>query len=397
MTARMRRGTYWMAAAILLITVAIALMAGRGGKAATPAATPPPPEVSVIRVAGEDVATYREYPARTYARDLVEVRGRVDGYIDRRSFDVGSDVRAGQVLYVLDRRPYEAEVERARGALTQAIADIAQAEAAVLKARQDVERLEPLVKGEAAPKQDLDNALAARLANEAAVAARKATLDANRAMLRIAELNLEYATIRAPISGRIGDSLLQVGGLVTRTSAQPLTTIVPLDPVWVRFQVSEAEVPLFKQAASTPRPIDLVLNDSTVPPYHGRIENTLSSVNIKTGTLEVQASFRNPDHFVLPGQFVRVRVRTGERSDTVLVPQRAVQELQGQRSVLVVGPDNTVRAQTIVTGDRVDQRWIVEQGLKVGDLVIVDGLQKVRPGARVTSRAFTESAAANGL
>ena len=143
MTATTRRRTYWTAAGIFLVAVAIGLLATTRGKAATKPAPPPPPEVSVLHVAGEDVATYREYPARTYARDLVEVRGRVDGYVDRRAFDIGSDVRAGQVLYVLDMRPYEAEVERARGALAQATADIAQAEAALLKARQDVERLEP--------------------------------------------------------------------------------------------------------------------------------------------------------------------------------------------------------------------------------------------------------------
>src|SRR5258706_10296303 len=220
MTRRQRR-TYWTAAGILLATLAIGLMAAGGGKAATKSTAPPPPEVGVIHVTGEDVSTYREYPARTYARDLVEVRGRVDGYVDRRTFDIGSDVRAGQVLYVLDVRPYEAEVERAGGALAQATADIAQAEAALLKTRQDVERLEPLVKEDAAPRQDLDNALAARQAGEAAAVARKATVEANRAILRSAELNLEYATIRAPISGPVGESLLQVGGLVTKTSPQP--------------------------------------------------------------------------------------------------------------------------------------------------------------------------------
>jgi len=349
-----------------------------------------------MHLAGEDVATYREYPARTYARDLVEVRGRVDGYVDRRTFDIGSDVRAGQVLYVLDLRPYEAEVERAHGALAQATADIAQAEAALLKARQDVERLEPLVKEEAAPRQDLDNALAARQAGEAAVVARKATVDANRAILRSAELNLEYATIRAPISGRVGESLLQVGGLVTKTSPQPLTTIVPLDPVWVRFQVSEAELPLFQPGRRGSLAIELVLSDGSVPAVQGHIENTLNGVNTKTGTLEVQATFRNQDHSVLPGQFVRVRVRTAERRQAVLVPQRAVQELQGQQSVLTVAADNIVQTRAVVTGDRVDQRWIVEQGLKAGDVIVVDGLQKVRSGTRVTPRVSSASTRANG-
>ncbi len=388
MTIRHRR-TYWTAAGILLATLAIGLLAAGGGKAATKSTAPPPPEVGVIHVMGEDVSTYRDYPARTYARDLVEVRGRVDGYVDRRTFDIGSDVRAGQVLYVLDVRPYEAEVERARAALAQATADIAQAAASLLKARQDVDRLEPLVKEEAAPKQDLDNALAARQAGEAAVAARKATMEANRAMLRTAELNLEYATIRAPIGGRVGDSLLQVGGLVTKTSAQPLTTIVPLDPVWVRFQVSEAELPLFERAHSGAVPIELVLGDGIVHPHRGHIVNTLNSVNTKTGTMEVQAMFGNPDHAVLPGQFTRVRVRTAERMQALLVPQKAVQELQGQQSVLTLGPDNTVAVRGVVTGDRVDQRWIVEQGLKPGEPVIVDGLQKARPGARVTPRPYT--------
>jgi membrane fusion protein (multidrug efflux system) len=390
-----RQRTYWTAAGILVFTLAMGLLAAGRGKAAAKSAPPPPPEVSVMYVTGEDVATYREYPARTYARDLVEVRGRVDGYIDRRTFDIGSDVRAGQVLYVLDVRPYEAEVERARGALAQATADVAQAEAAFLKARQDVERFEPLVKEEAAPRQDLDNALTARQAGEATVAARKATVEANRAILRAAQLNLDYATIRAPISGRIGESLLQVGGLVTKTSAQPLTTIVPLDPVWVRFQVSEAELPLFEHSTAESLPIELVLNDRTVP-YRGHIENTLNSVNTKTGTLEVQAIFRNPDHSVLPGQFVRVRVRTAERTHAVLVPQRAVQELQGQHSVLTVDANETVQARSVVTGDRVDQRWIIEQGLKTGDAVVVDGLQKIRPGARVTPRAYSDAAPAIG-
>ena len=366
------------------------------GRAAATAASPPPPEVSVVHVNGENATTHREYPARTYARDLVEVRGRVDGYVDRRTFGIGSDVLAGQVLYVLDVRPYEAEVDRARGALAQATADIAQAEANQVKAMEDVERLEPLVKEDAVARQDLDNALAARRSGEALVKARKATLEANRAILRTAELNLQYATIRAPISGRVGDSLLQVGGLVTKSSALPLTTIVPLDPIWVRFQVSEEESQIFRQANSKSLPIELVLGDGTVHPHEGRIENTLNSVNTRTGTLEVQAMFQNPDRSVLPGQFARVRVRTAEHTQAFLVPQRAVQDLQGQQSVLTVGTDNTVQVRRVVTGDRVDERLIIEQGLKSGDAVIVEGLQKVRPGLRVTPRPFSGSAATTG-
>lgn len=383
----------WIGAA-LLVAVGGAFFVGSRGHAATTPAAPAAPEVSVLYLKGESVATYREYPARTYARDLVEVRGRVDGYIDRRTFEIGSDVRSGQVLYVLDLRPYEAEVERARGALEQATADIAQADATLLKATQDVARLEPLVKEEAAPRQDLDNAVAARQAGEALVAARKATVASNRAILRTAELNLEYATIRAPISGRIGDSLLQIGGLVTKTSPQPLTTIVPLDPAWVRFQVSEDELPLFERAGTESLPIELILADGSVHPHDGRIENTLNSVNTKTGTMEVQAMFRNPEHAVLPGQFVRVRVRVGAHRDALLVPQRAIQDLQGQQSVLTIAADDTVQIRTVVTGDQVDQRRIVERGLAPGEAVIVDGLQKVRPGVRVRPRPVAAASTA---
>jgi len=384
MTVIMKRAS-WVSMGAASAAVAITLLAGGRGKAAAKPAPAPPPDVSVIQLAGENVATHRAYPARTYARDLVEVRGRVDGYIERRTFDIGSDVRAGQVLYVLDARPYEADVERTRGALAQSTADIAQAEAVLLKTRQDVDRLEPLVKEEAAPKQDLDNALAARQAAEANVIARRATVDANRAVLRNAELNLEYATIRAPISGRIGDSLLQVGALVTRTSPQQLTTIVPLDPVWVRFQVSEADVSLFERPRGS-LPIELMFDDRPHETVHGRIENTLNSVNTKTGTLEVQATFPNPNHAVLPGQYVHVRVQTGQRTNVLLIPERAIQDVQGQQAVLTLGADGTVHGHAIVTGDRVGQRVVAEQGLTAGDLVIVDGLQKVRAGGRATAR-----------
>ena len=345
--------------------------------------------MSIIRVSGEDVSgRARNYPARpTRAVWSKCAGGRVGGLRDRRTFDIGSDVRAGQILCV---PRHQAVKGGGRGpsidAWARATADIAQAEANLLKARQDVARLEPLVKEEAAAKQDLDNALAARHASDAVLDARKATLEANRAILRTAIFGHQSATIRAPIGGRVGDSVMQVGGLVTKASALPLTTIVPLDPVWVRFQISEAELPVFQHAHSQPLPIELVLGDGTVHPHQGRIGNTLNSVNTKTGTMEVQAMFRNPDHAVLPGQFARVRVRMAERTQALVVPQRAVQELQGQQSVLTLGPDNTVQVRGVVTGDRVDQRWIIEQGLTPGESVIVDGLQKARSGAPVTPR-----------
>jgi membrane fusion protein (multidrug efflux system) len=385
-----------------------------------------------VTVKAQDVPLYSEYAAETFARDMVEVRGRVNGYVEKRSFQIGSDVTAGQELYVLDLRPYQAEVARVQGlvaqaqanlefarkqvALAQAEADLAQAQANLLKARQDVDRLAPLVKEDAASKQELDNANAALQANQANVTAKQANveqtklstraqvdtsqaqLETNQAALKTAQLNLEYATIRAPISGRIGDSVVQIGGLVTSTSLQPLTTIVPLDPIWVRFKVSEAEYLQLKRSApstvSIKAPLDLLLADGSTHPFKGQVQNAVNQVDSKTGTLELQATFPNPSHTLLPGQFGRVRVALGVSKNAILVPQRAVQDMQGLQSILAVGPDNKVVQRGVVMGDRVGDNWIVRQGLESGDRIIVEGLQKTRPGAIVNPVPYVAPAAA---
>jgi membrane fusion protein (multidrug efflux system) len=397
------------------------------GTASAQGPAPPPPAVSVITVKAEDTPLFTDYAAQTYARDMVEVRGRVDGYVEKRLFQIGSDVKAGQPLYILDLRPYQADVQKAKGDLAeseanselakrqvlliQAQADLAQAQANLFKAKQDVDRVKPLVEQDAAAKQELDNALAALQANEAIVNSRKANVDqirlstkaqvdvaaaqveSKKAVLRSNELNLEYATITAPISGRIGDSLVQVGGLVTRGSNQPLTTIVPLNPIWVRFKVSESEYLNFQRrtdrAAATKLPLQLILADGRAHPHQGRIENTVNQVDQKTGTLELQATFPNPQQNILPGQFGRIRMEIEDLKGVTLVPQRAVMEMQGLQSVLTVGPDNKVLARSVVTGERVGDRWIIKQGLKPGDRVIVEGLQKARPGAPVTPQPYT--------
>jgi len=393
--------------------------------ASSTGSTPPPPSVSVLDVELGDAPIYRDYAAQTFARDMVEVRGRVDGYIDKRLFTPGSTVKAGQPLYVLDARPYQADVAKAKGdvaqaeaaaefskkqvALTQAEADLAQAEANLLKAKLDVERLEPLVKEDAAARQDLDNALAALQANQANVKAKTANveqtrlstrtqvdsshaqLESNRALLRTAELNLEYSTIAAPITGLIGDSLVQVGGLVTKNSSQALTTIVPLDPIWVRFNISEAEYLEYQQRFlrdKTELPLDLILADGTTLPYKGRIQNAANQVDPKTGTLELQATFSNPQRSILPGQFGRVRLKIADKHNAILVPQRSVQETQGLQSVLTIDSDHKVVARPVTTGERVEDGWIIENGLKAGDRVIVDGVQKARPGIVVAPKPY---------
>ncbi|HZQ53820.1 MAG TPA: efflux RND transporter periplasmic adaptor subunit [Bryobacteraceae bacterium] len=386
--------------------------------------------VSVVNVQPQSVPIYGEYAAQTFARDAADIRGQVDGYVRKRLFQTGQDVKAGEPLYILDLRPYQAEVQKAKGdvaqseanvdfakrqvALLQAQADLAQAQANELKAQQDVDRLTPLVSQDAAAKQDLDNAVAELKAAKANVAARQANveqtrlstriqietsaaqLEANQALLKTAQLNLEYATVTAPISGRVGDSTVQVGSLVTKNSAQPLTTIVPLDPIWVRFKISEAD---YLKSLKDPKGEDLrhahfqlLLADNSVFPYQGRFENATNEVDSKTGTLEIQVTFPNPKHTLLPGQFGRVRLRLRERENALVIPQRAVEELQGLQSVMTVGAGNHAEARTVVLGDRAGDNWVVEQGLKSGDRVIVDGLMLVRPGAPVNPHPYTPAA-----
>jgi membrane fusion protein, multidrug efflux system len=374
-----------------------------------------------------DVPIYSEYPAQTYARNTVDVRARVDGYIEKWQFRPGQEVQAGETLYVLDKRPYEAALDQAKGnlaqseadldyaqkqvALQQAEANLAVTQANLIKAQQDVERLQPLVKADAASKQDLDAAVAALGAGQATVDANKANVDqarlstrtqiasmqgkveALRGAVRTAQLNLEYATIQAPISGLIGDTQVPVGGLVNATSPQPLTTIVPLDPIWIRFKVTETEYLDFKKRGNLTRSeLKLVLADGSEFPHKGLVENTVNQVDPKTGTLELQARFPNPQHVLLPGQFGKVRLETNIRKNVVLVPQRAIQQLQSTQTILTVGSDNKVQLKTITTSDRVGDAWVVEEGLNAGERVIVEGQLKVRPGMTVQPTPYVEPA-----
>src|SRR6185436_10088791 len=207
----------------------------------------------------------------------------------------------------------------------------------------------------------------------------------------------EYATIQAPISGLIGDTLVPVGGLVNATSPQPLTTIVPVDPMWVRFKVTESEYLAFKKRGNlTQSSLTLILADGTQFPSRGRVENTVNEVDSKTGTLELQARFPNPRHFLLPGQFGRVRIETEVRKGVMLIPQRAVQQLQNMQTVLLVGSGNKVEAAVITTSERAGDNVIVDRGVKPGDRVIVEGQLKVRPGMTVAPSAYQAAVSVPG-
>jgi len=384
-----------------------------------------------MEVQPRPVALFSDFAAQTYARDMVDVRGRVMGYVDKWQFQPGAEVASGQVLYVLDLRPLEAAVEEARGALRQSEADLefarkqvsllqaqanlAAAQATLVKAQQDHERLKPLVAGDAASQQDLDAAVAALRAAEESVKANQANVDqtalstrtqiasmegkveSNRGALHTAELNLEYGTIRAPIGGRVGDTLVPVGGLVTPTASQPLTTIVPLDPIWVRFQVTESEyLGWARRGERSPGgELTLILADGSEFPEKGHIVDTLNQVDSKTGTLELQARFANPRHTLLPGQFGRIRVQVDERKNAIAIPQKAVQQIQSMQTVYTVTANNRAEMRPIVTGSRSGELWIVEQGLAPGDRIVVEGLLKVRPGAPVQTQPYDEKRSRN--
>lgn len=385
----------------------------------------PAPTVEVTQVSPGDADIFAEYPAQTYARNLVEVRGRVEGYVEKWLFHPGDEVKAGQPLYILDLRPFEAQLQQAKGTLRQTEADLAfaqrqvslrqaeanlaAAQANLVKAQQDHARLKPLVEQDAAAKQDLDAAVAALAAAEASVRANQANVEqtklttdtqvdsaegkvtAQRAAVENADLNLQYGTIKAPVGGLIGDTQVPVGGLVTPGASQPLATIVPLDPIWVRFKVSETQYLALKGRPGGKSPnLQLILADNSRFPSSGKVTNALNQVDPRTGTLELQAEFASPQHKLLPGQFGRVRYVADHRTGVILVPQRAVQQNQSLQAVYVVGAGNKVESRPVKTGARVGESWLIEQGLKPGDRVIVEGLLTVRPGAVVNPKPWQE-------
>jgi membrane fusion protein (multidrug efflux system) len=343
--------------------------------------TLPPPAVVVAQVTSETVPIYGEYVARTEARKTVEIRARVEGFLEKALFKEGSEVKAGQLLMVIDQRPYQAALQDARGSL-------AQARAGFEKAEKDVERLRPLVAEDAAAQVDLDKAEAEAHFNRAAI-------ERAKAVIAKAELDLKFTEIHSPITGIIGKEEVAVGNLVTRDRTL-LTTVSSWDPMRVVFSISESEYLTLAQrygegeplmARKQGPPFELVLADNAVYPHRGRLSFVDRALDLTTGTLNVYASFPNPNRLLRPGMFGRIRVVLEERPNAILVPQRAVQVMQGVKSVLVVGPDNKVALRTVTLGERYKDFFIVTGGLKAGDRVVVEGLQKAIPGQKVTPTA----------
>jgi membrane fusion protein (multidrug efflux system) len=342
-------------------------------KAKAAAAAPPPPAVVVAEVVQKTVPIYSEYVAQTDARETVEIRARVQSFLEAQHFAEGTIVKKGQLLFTLDKREYEAKLQQAKAQLEGAMARLGKAET-------DERRLKPLAERRAVPQQDYDNAVANLDTARAGVSAAKADVAG-------AELDLGYCTIRSPIGGLIGKRLVAPGNLVGKGEATLLDTVSSIDPIRVNATISEAEYLRFfasrKVRGEDSTPLELILADGSVFPHKGKVVIMDRAVDQKTGTLNVAAEFPNPEGQLRPGQFGRVRAVAEMARNAILIPKRAVQEIQGMKSVLVVGADNMVALRTIQPGETVGDLLIVRDGLKPGERVIVDGVQKARPGSKV--------------
>jgi len=417
-----RRNLCISSAATILLS---ALIIGAGCKTNSEqhaAAQPPPPSVVVASVNQKTVPIYSEFVGQTRADETVELRARVEGVLLKVHFKEGAAVRKGQLLFSIDKRPFQAALQSAQALAAKARSDLAQAqqrtdvlqaqaeladaEAVLTKADQDVARLAPLAKEKAVTEQDLDASIAAQKSAKASVDARlanlrnleaavkytieraKAEVSASNARVIQAQLDLSYCEIYSPIFGVIGFLQVDEGNLVGRGDATLLATVSASDPLLVDFTLSEIEYLKLTDAetagtrAGSLR-FDLLLSDESLHPHQGIFRVLDRTVDPTTGTLKVEAAFPNPGSYLRPGQFARIRVAVAERENAILVPQRAIQELQGAKTVMVVDDQNTVSVRSIRLGDKADKDVVVIEGLNPGERVIVEGMQKVRPGSQV--------------
>jgi membrane fusion protein (multidrug efflux system) len=409
-------GTLWLTAIAL---ISAACTKKDASKTNTP---PPPPSVVVAEVAQRTVPIYSQFVGQTRAEETVELRARVEGILQKIYFKEGTPVRKGELLFTIDKRPFAAALESAKAALAKATSDLAQAkqrtdvlqaqaqladaQAVLSKAEQDLRRLRPLAQEKAVTEIELDAAIAAEKSAKATVDARQANLtnleaavkytieraqaevSAAKARVTQAELDLSYCSIYSPLNGMIGFIQVDEGNLVGRNDATLLATVSLSNPLLVDFNVSEIE---FLKLTHRDEPgkraqdlqFELILSDDTVHPNSGTFKVVDRTVDPQTGTMKVEASFPNPGSYLRPGQFARVRVPVAERENAILVPQRAIQELQGAKTVMVVDAQNKVQLRTIKVGDKSDNYLIVLEGLNAGERVIVEGMQKARPGSEV--------------
>ena len=397
------RRTLVVAVILGVIAIAVIVVVLRPKPAASAG---PPSEVMVTPVQQKDVAIYSEWIGTLDGLVNADVKAQVTGYLQQQDYQEGAFVREGQLLFQIDPRPFQAVLDQAEGQLAQAKAQLANAEAVQLRDQLDVDRYTPLAKEQAASQQDLDNAVQNNLAAKATVATVKAQIVSAQAAVETAKLNLGFTRLVAPISGIAGIAQLQVGALVN-TSSAPVTTVSTVDPIKVYFTVSENEYLDFnrrfptesgRQAELKRMPLDLVLADGTTYAHQGTVDFADRAVNQGTGAILIAGLFPNPGNILRPGGYGRVRAATRIETGALVIPQRAVTELQGGYQVAVVDAENKVSIRTVTPGDRTGSDWIITEGLKAGERVVAEGAQKLRPGSQVNPKPYVvaKSATAEG-
>ena len=365
-----------------------------------------PAEVATVTIHPERAVLTTELPGRTCAYLVAEIRPQVNGLIQTRLFREGANVRAGDLLYEIDPAPYQATYAQAKAALNTAEADLVMAEANIPAVRSRAERLKGLAAIHAVGQQDCDDARAALGQAEANVEARKASVEVGRAALESARINLSYTPIKAPISGRIGISNVTVGAMATAYQPTPFAVVQQLDPIYVDVVQANAELLRLRQRMESGHlrqrgaiegKVKLFLEDKTAYPIEGTLQFRDVTVDAATGSVTLRLIFPNPHQVLLPGMFVRAVVQEGVNEQALLVPQQGVtRDTKGSPIAWVVTQDDKVEQRALVLDRVIGDKWLVTNGLAPGDRLIVEGLQRVRPGDRVRAVPFAGSPAAKG-
>jgi RND family efflux transporter MFP subunit len=393
---------YWIGGALLLFVAALIIGAIRP-KRVSGAPGSEPAEVQVVQVQQKDVPIYGEWIGTLDGLVNADVRAQVTGYLMRQGYLEGAFVKKGQLLFQIDPRPFQAALDQAQGQLAQAKATLANAQAVQGRTQLDVNRYTPLAKEQAASQQDLDNAVQNNLAALATMETARAQIQTYEAAVETAKINLEFTRLVAPIDGIAGQALLQQGALVSPASG-PVTSVSTVDPIKVYFTVGEPQYLAWRKRFPTEETrvqadkalrLQLILADGSVYAHEGTFYFADRQVNESTGAIRLAGLFPNPANILRPGGYGKVRAVIRTQKDALVVPQRAVSELQGNYQVAVVGPDNKVTIRTVTAGDRVGSDWVIPAGLNPGDQVVVEGVQKVRPGAQVNPKPFVAQAKGN--
>jgi len=378
---------------LVVIGLIIGAMRPKRVSGAQPGASP---DVEVVRVEQKDVPIFGEWIGTLDGFTNADVRAQVAGYLLRQGYQEGAYVKKGQLLFEIDPRPFQAALDQAEGQLAQATAQLANAEAVQGRTELDVNRYTPLAREQAASQQDLDNAIQNNMAAKATVATAKAQIKSATAAVETAKINLDFTRLVAPIDGIAGQAQLQVGALVNPSSG-PVTSVSTVDPIKVYFTVSEREyldwnkrfpTETTRQAADKNLRLELILADGLPYSHEGTFYFADRQVNQNTGAIRIAGLFPNPGNILRPGGYGKVRTAVRVQQDALLVPQRAVSELQGGYQVAALDDENKVSIRAVKVGDRVGTQWIIVDGLKRSERVVVEGVQKVRPGMLVNPKPF---------